>query len=241
MWVRDHIRHLLRLGCMVQVYLLSWITSPLLFLAHNPAGCRRSLYVVHRSSWWSGRVSFSAMGGVEPEGPTRVPDPIPDHESMTHTNAHRRCQVHAVQNSGGARNHGRRGQKGLLPLLPPLAPPLLLHPSQICRRDLGGGFMETTTVGGAWAPPAPPLPPPLHRQLLLFCLCSLHTPRFTLGVAEASFRHSPLYAETWVTRSDAAFISLLWIANRHMWYHTIGIYYYIITLYMVSEYIVNHT
>ena len=101
MWVRtwSHPHLLRRLRCMVQVYLLSWITSPLLFLAHNPAGCRRSLYVVHRSSWWSGRVSFSAMGGVEPEGPTRVPDPIPDHESMTHTNAHRRCQVHAVQNT----------------------------------------------------------------------------------------------------------------------------------------------
>ena len=44
------------------------------------------------------------------------------------------------------RNNGERRndqQEGLLPLLPPLAPPFLLLPPQICRR----GSIEITAVG----------------------------------------------------------------------------------------------
>ena len=39
-------------------------------------------------------------------------------------------------------------QEGLLPLLPPLAPPLLLLPSQICRRGLGGLHGDYSGRGG---------------------------------------------------------------------------------------------
>ena len=39
-------------------------------------------------------------------------------------------------------------QEGLLPLLPPLAPPLLLLPSQICRRGFGGLHGDHSGRGG---------------------------------------------------------------------------------------------
>ena len=52
--------------------------------------------------------------------------------------------MHGTVDGGKQWRSQESRQEGLLPLLPPLAPLLLLLPSQICRR----GFMEITAVGG---------------------------------------------------------------------------------------------